>query len=102
MALAKKSATVIIFALLGVLYVVFITPKIFKISELQSRSNLLEKELGKLKSQNASLERELRLLRDDPVYIEKIAREKFNKAKEGEIVYKVLRQDEAPAGNRPS
>ncbi len=89
----KKSATVIIFALLGVLYVIFITPKIIQIQNLQSRSDHLEKELIRLKTQNTSLEQELRLLRDDPVYIEKIAREKFNKAKEGEIVYKVVREE---------
>ena len=39
-----------------------------------------------------ALEYELRLLKDDPVYLEKVARAQFNKAKEGEVVYKVVRE----------
>ncbi len=97
MAAAKKSLTVFIFAVLGVLFVVFITPKIIQIRSLQKRSENLEEENTRLKAQDAALESELRLLRDDPVYLEKVAREKFNKAKEGEIVYKVVRETDTSA-----
>ena len=54
----------------------------------------LETELRKLQEENLKLENELRLLRQDPVYLEKVARRKFNKAKENEIVYKVVREGE--------
>ena len=97
MAVAKKSLTLIIFAALGILFVIFITPKIIQIQSLQRRSDNLEAETAKLRAQDAALEAELRLLRDDPVYVEKVAREKFNKAKEGEIVYKVVRES-SPTG----
>ena len=80
------------FALLLVLFVVFLTPKLIRIENLARRSDNLEQEIQKLKVQNNALETELRMLRDDPVYVEKVAREKFNKAKEGEIVYKVVRE----------
>ncbi len=89
---AKRSVTLILFAGLAVLFVVFLTPKVIKIQSLSGRSESLRQETLKLKAQNAALEQELRLLRDDPVYVEKVAREKFNKAKEGEIVYKVVRE----------
>ena len=88
----KKPVTLVIFAVLAVLFVVFVTPKIIKIQNLQKRSDGLKDDIARLKAHDASLEAELRLLRDDPVYVEKIAREKFNKAKEGEIVYKVVRE----------
>jgi cell division protein FtsB len=60
--------------------------------KLSARSENLEKELSQLKYQNLALENELRLLKNDPVYLEKVAREKFKKAKQGEIVYKVVRE----------
>ncbi len=93
MAAAKKSITIVVFAILGVLFVVFITPKLIQIQSLQQRSDKLGVETARLKEQDKALETELRLLRDDPVYVEKVAREKFNKAKEGEIVYKVVREE---------
>lgn len=93
MAAAKKSVTVVIFAVLGVLFVVFLTPKLIQIQSLQKRSDKLERETAGLRAKDRALETELRLLRDDPVYVEKVAREKFNKAKEGEIVYKVVREE---------
>ena len=92
MAAVKKSVTLIIFAALGILFVVFITPKLVQFEKLQKRSDILTEEVARLKAEDASLENQLRLLRDDPVYLEKVAREKFNKAKEGEIVYKVVRE----------
>ena len=59
------------------------------------RRGSMEKELLELKRKNAELEFELRLLCDDPVYLERVARRKFNKAKEGEIVYKIVRPEDA-------
>ena len=87
----KKPVTAVLFILFFVLFIIFIIPKLVQIESLQRRSDNLEQELARLKAQDTSLEAELRLLRDDPVYVEKVAREKFNKAKEGEIVYKVVR-----------
>ena len=46
-----------------------------------------------------TLPEELRMLREDPVYVEKVAREKFRKAKQGEIVYKVVREGQPEVQN---
>ena len=51
-------------------------------------------QLTKIKASNQKLEEELRLLREDPVYLEKVAREKFNKVKEGENLYRIVREGE--------
>ena len=69
-----------------------LAPRLMQLRQLSQRSAELETELRGLKKQNDMLENELRLLRDDPVYLEKVARAQFNKAKEGEIVYKVVRE----------
>ena len=88
----RKPVTAIIFLLLTALFVVFLTPRILQVQALRKRSENLEKEIAELKKQNDALEGELKLLREDPVYLEKVARAQFNKAKEGEIVYKVVRE----------
>jgi len=88
----KKPVMVIFFILWIVLFVALLTPRVLQVQSLRKRSEDLEQELRELKKQNDSLEQELKLLHDDPVYLEKVARQQFNKAKEGEIVYKVVRE----------
>ena len=82
----------LVFLVLVFLFVVLLAPRMLQVENLKVRSRDLEIELKKLQTQNLLLENELRLLRDDPVYLEKVAREKFNKAKQGEIVYKIVRE----------
>ena len=94
----KRPGTVLTIILLIAIFIALLTPKIIRNIKLSDRRQNLEDELKKLKSENQVLENELMLLREDPVYLEKIAREKFNKAKEGEIVYRVVKEgDLAPA-----
>ena len=76
------------------MFVVLLAPRVIQVQELKARSENLEIELNKIRQENQQLETQLRLLREDPVYLEKIAREKFNKAKQGEIVYKVVHEGE--------
>ncbi len=89
----KRSTAVFIIILLAVLFVVFLTPRLLQIRSLKARNASLSEALHRIKTQNQALETELRLLRDDPVYLEKVARAQFNKAKQGEIVYKVVRAE---------
>ena len=88
----KKATLAVIFFLIAAVFAALLAPRALQVYKLRERSDALEKELFQLKKQNETLELELRLLRDDPVYLEKVARAKFNKAKEGEIVYKVVRE----------
>ena len=90
----KKSGTAIFFIALFVVFIFLLVPRLIQVEALKDRSRNLDREIQKRRAENTELENELRLLRDDPVYLEKVAREKFNKAKEGEIVYKVVREGE--------
>ena len=90
----KKPVTALVFLSLLAAFVALIAPRVMQVQSLKTRSASLEQELRELKKQNDRLETELRLLRDDPVYLEKVARQEYNKAKEGEIVYKVVREGE--------
>ena len=90
----KRPATILIYLSLLLIFAVLLAPRLIQVHSLKARSENLEAELKKITRENQELEMELRLLREDPVYLEKIARAKFNKAKPGEIVYKVVREGE--------
>ncbi len=90
----KKPASAVIFILILGVLAFFLMPRILRVHNLQVRSDRLEEELKKIQRENRLLENELRLLRDDPVYLELVARRKLNKVKEGEIVYKVEKDRE--------
>ncbi|MBI2095909.1 MAG: septum formation initiator family protein [Candidatus Omnitrophica bacterium] len=87
----KHPRAVLAFGLLAGLAALVLVPSVLRVGGLKARSRAIEAELRKLKEENLKLENEIRLLRHDPVYLEKVARRKFNKAKENETVYKVVR-----------
>ena len=88
----KRPATAVLWILLLAVFAALLAPRVLQVRSLRSRSENLTRELKKLRKENQEMENQLRLLREDPVYLEKVAREKFNKAKQGEIVYKVVRE----------
>lgn len=66
----------------------------------------LEKDLVGLKDsnekkrqENKDIRREIKLLKNDPFAIEKIAREKLRMAKPGETVYQIVRQKDENSKN---
>jgi len=67
-----------------------IIPIFWKVHRLKDQKSVLEEELRVLGTKNQILASELRLIREDPIYLENIARKKFKKAKEGEIVYQII------------
>ena len=81
--------------LLAVLAYLFV-PVIFKVQKLRYESAELDLEIQRLSAKNQTLRNELRLLKDDPVYIEHVARRTFKKAKEGEVIYRVESPQETP------
>lgn len=72
--------------LLGVIFI----PGYLKIKRLARQNRELERQIKETKQANRRLEEEQEKLESDPVYLEKVAREKLGLAKEGEIIYKVL------------
>ena len=94
----RRPGSLAIYALAFGLFAVFLLPRVMHVWRLAQRSETLGQEMTELRKENQRLEIELKRLREDPVYIEKVARQKFNKAKEGEIVYKVVREGELADG----
>lgn len=74
---------------LAVLALVIFLPSYTKMQDLRQINDDYKKELIELKEGNSKLKQEERLLRDDPDYLEKVAREKMGLIKEGETIYKI-------------
>jgi len=80
-----------LFGLCVFLLIIFL-PGYTKLQELRDRNRELEIKAKNLNIENALLQEELRRVESDPVYQEKIAREKLGVVRKGEIPVKVVPQ----------
>ena len=78
-----------LFSFAIIVFLLFL-PSYTKMQDLRQKNSELAKELLELKRQNRDLRREKKLLDNDPVYLEKVAREKMGLIREGEVVYKMV------------
>jgi cell division protein FtsB len=78
---------------LGILLVIFL-PSFAKIQELRQKNKELEINIKKLEAENLALNQEKEKLEKDPEYLEQVAREKLGIVKKGEIVYKIVPEEE--------
>ena len=77
-----------LFFLAIVVFVLFL-PSYTRMQDLKQRNLEYSQEIEALKKQHAKLKREKLLLEKDPVYLEKVAREKMGLIREGEVVYRM-------------
>jgi len=71
------------------LLVVFL-PGYTKLQELRDKNNDLTKNIKRLSVDNYLLQEEIKRIQSDPVYQEKIAREKMGVVRKGEIPIKII------------
>ncbi len=69
---------------------VFYLPSYVKMQDMSERNRSFEKRIVDLEKENIRLEEERRRLTEDPVYFEKVAREKMGIIKDGEVIYKIV------------
>ena len=72
-------------------------PGYTKLQELRDKNRELEGKVKKLRVENSLLEEELKRVEHDPLYQEKIARERLGVVRKGEIPVKVVAAEKAPA-----
>lgn len=75
---------------IAVFLLIIFLPGYTKLQELRDRNRDLETKIKSLSVENALLEKELERVENDPVYQEKIAREKMGVVRKGEIPIKVI------------
>lgn len=78
-----------IFGIAVFLLIIFL-PGYTKLQELRDKNRELEFKIKKLNVENALLQQELVRIENDPVYQEKIAREKMGVVRKGEIPIKII------------
>ena len=77
------------FAIVILLLIVFL-PGYTKVQELRDTNRDLEAKIRKLYKDNILLQEELKLIAEDPVYQEQMAREKMGLVRPGEIPIKIV------------
>lgn len=76
--------------LLSVVVFVLYLPSYTQLQDIRQKNQDFALQIKLLKEKNAELQREKKRLEEDPVYLEKVAREKMGLIKEGEVVYKIV------------
>lgn len=89
----EKKKVIRLFGFLFVLILIFL-PGYSKFQELYQKNKLLEEKIRQLEISNKKLTNELSRLKEDPVYVEKVAREKLKVTKKGEIIFKIAPEQE--------
>lgn len=84
---------IIFFVILFVLALIYLRPY-SKYRELSIKNKVLTEEIEYLKNVNRGLEEEKQALEDDPAFVEKRAREKMGIVKEGEVIYRIIPEEE--------
>lgn len=65
-------------------------PSYTRMQDLSQKNLEYKDQIEHLKKKNIQLKEEKRLLDEDPVYLEKVAREKMGLVREGEVVYQMV------------
>jgi len=82
-----------LFTIIGVFFFVSFIPVFSRYQDLAKTKQEIEQKIANLKSENRALLEEQYRLQNDPVYAESVARKKFNIAKEGEVIYKIVPEE---------
>ncbi|MDI6758301.1 MAG: septum formation initiator family protein [Candidatus Omnitrophota bacterium] len=75
---------------LAVFLLVIFLPGYTKLQELRDKNRELENKIKRVIVENSLLEEEIRFIRSDPVYQEKIIRQKLGVVRKGEIPIKIV------------
>ena len=77
-------------------------PEIRRLDELEAQADELALEEQRLRSQLTDVERKERWLREDPVFLEAVARDRLDLRRTDETVFRIVPQEESTPRPRPS
>ena len=80
-----------LFIITFIVVLVFL-PSYFKMQELRQKNQDFLEKIQYLETRNKKLEEEQQFLKNNPEYLEKVAREKMGLIRHGETVYKIVPQ----------
>jgi cell division protein FtsB len=89
----KKKIILKFLGIVAVFTVIFL-PGYSKYQDLCQKNRALEEKIKMLRVSNERLTSEIRRLHKDPAYMEKVARDKLKITKKGEVIYKIVEEEE--------
>ena len=75
--------------ILTIVVLILFLPSYTKMQDLKQKNIDYRRQIEQLQQKSVELKEEKRRLENDPVYLEKVAREKMGLIREGEVVYKI-------------
>ena len=91
---AKRLGFIVgVFILIAVVICVF-APGLFKLRRLSIKKNNLTKQIKAVQASSLYLQAEKKRLEEDPIYLEKMSRQKLGLSKPGEVVYRIVPQQD--------
>ena len=85
----KKMSLILIVILSVCLTIYAFTPCIIEQRKLDKQITNLENEIERVRESNKKLVKEISTLKNDPLYIEKLARKELGLIRSGEVIYKL-------------
>ena len=79
--------------LLAFIIFAYFVPSYTKMQDLRLKNVQLEEKVSAITKKNEELGKEKKLLEDDPVYLERVARDKMGLVREGETVYRIQMEE---------
>ncbi len=76
------------------LVLVVFLPTFTRLQDMKKKDREYHDQVAELERDNFRLKEERRLLEEDPVYLEKVAREKMGLIREGEVIYHITPEEE--------
>ena len=74
---------------ISIFVLILFLPSYTKMQDLKQKNAEYKRQIELLQAKNAQLKSEKVLLEQDPIYLEKVAREKMGLVRQGEVVYKL-------------
>jgi len=78
------------FFICAIVFLILFLPGFSKLQSLRGKNHDLENKIKRLSMENALLEQEIMKIANDPVYKERMAREKMGVVRKGEIPIKIV------------
>ena len=75
------------------LVLMFFLPSFTLVQDQRQKNREYVRRIAELEAKNSELRREKQLLENDPVYLEKVGREKMGLVREGEMIYRLAPEE---------
>jgi cell division protein FtsB len=85
----KKFKKPLWFFAIFIVFLIIFLPGYTKLQELRDRSRYIDEKMVQMDDENIAIQRKLELIQNNPVYQERVVREKMGVVRKGEVLYRI-------------